>query len=322
MLTVQEAAALLRTFDQVLILTHVRPDGDTIGCAAGLCAGLRALGKTAYLLPNPEVTRNSRPYFAPYAAPADFTPEKVVSTDIATVNLFPENAKPYAERVDLSIDHHPSFEGFGRNNIVRPEAAACGELVYDILRDLGPVTAEIALPLYVALSTDTGCFAYTNTTANTHAVAAALMETGIDYRAVNKTFFRTKTRKRMQLEAAMLSDCRFYDHDRVAVLSVPLSLMERLQATDNDAEDLSSLGGLIEGVDCAVTMRERKPGQWKISVRTGPRVNATEVCRQLGGGGHAAAAGCAVEGSDTEAERRVLAAIANVAPDFMEISGK
>ena len=175
MLTVPQTAALLRTFDNILILTHVRPDGDTVGCAAALCAGLRSLGKAAFLLPNPELTDTTAPYFRPYEAPEGFTPDKVVSTDIATVGLFPENARPYAERVDLAIDHHPSFESFGRENIVRPEAAACGELIYDILSDLGPITPEMALPLYVAVSTDTGCFAYANTTAQTHAVAAALL---------------------------------------------------------------------------------------------------------------------------------------------------
>lgn len=317
MLTVPETAALLRTFDRVLILTHVRPDGDTVGCAAALCAGLRALGKTAYLLPNPELTDTTVPYFAPYAAPAGFVPEKVVSTDIATAGLLPENARPYAGRIDLAIDHHPSFEHFGRANIVRPEAAACGELMYDILATLGPITPELALPLYVAVSTDTGCFAYANTTAQTHAVAAALMRTGIDYQTVNKVFFRTKTRKRMQLEGAMLSACEFYDRNRVAVLSVPMSLMERFAATESDAEDLSSLGGQIEGVDCAVTMRELRPNVWKLSVRTGARINATNVCRLLGGGGHAAAAGATVEAPWTEARRRILSAIAQNAPDFV-----
>lgn len=316
MLTVSETAALLRSFDQVLILTHVRPDGDTVGCAAALCAGLRALGRTAYLLPNPELTDTTAPYFAPYAAPAGFLPERVVSTDIATLGLLPENAKPYAGRIDLAIDHHPSFEHFGRANIVRPEAAACGELIYDILSALGPITPELALPLYVAVSTDTGCFAYANTTAQTHAVAAALLRTGIDYRTVNKVFFRTKTRKRMQLEGAMLDTMEFYDHDRVAILSVPMSLMERIAATESDAEDLSALGGQIEGVDCAVTMRELRPDVWKLSVRTGARINATNVCRLLGGGGHAAAAGCTVEAPWPEAKRRILAAIAQNAPDF------
>ena len=316
MLTVPETAALLRTFDRVLILTHVRPDGDTVGCAAALCAGLRNLDKTAYLLPNPELTKNSEPYFKPYEAPEGFQPERVVSVDVATADLLPENARQYLGRIDLAIDHHPSFTEFGADNIVRPEAAACGELLYDILQELGPITPELALALYVAVSTDTGCFVYTNTTARTHRVAAALMDTGIDYRSVNKVFFRTKSRKRMQLEGAMLNDCEFYDRDRVAVLSVPRTLMERLQASESDAEDLSALGGQMEGVDCAITMRELRQDVWKLSVRTGDRINATKVCALLGGGGHAAAAGCTVEAPWAEAKARILAAVAQVAPDY------
>ena len=318
MRTVQETAALLRGFDRVLILTHVRPDGDTVGCAAALCAALRALGRTAYLLPNPGLTDTTAPYAAPYAAPEDFVPDKVVSVDIATVGLFPDNALPYRDRVDLSIDHHPSFEFFGRENIVRPEAAACGELMLDILRELTPITPEIALPLYVAISTDTGCFQYTNTTADTHRAAAALMDTGIDFRAVNKVFFRTKTRKRLALEADMLANMEFYDAGRVVLLFVPISLMERISATESDAEDLSSLGGQIEGTDCAVTLRELRPDVWKLSVRTGPRVNATNVCRELGGGGHAAAAGCTVEAPLEDVKRLILQAIARHVPDYQE----
>jgi len=316
MLNVTEAATALRSFDNVLILTHVRPDGDTVGSAAGLCAGLRALGKTAYLLPNPELTDTTAPYFRPYAAPEGFQPEKVVSTDIAALSLFPENAAPYRDRVDLAIDHHPSFEGFGRENLVRPSAAATGEIIYDILAQLGPITPEMALPLYVAVSTDCGCFAYNNTTARTHAVAAALLRTGIDFRAVNKVFFRTKTKKRMALESAMLSAAEYHDRERTVVLAVPLALMERLGANETDAEDLSALGGQIEGVDCAVTMRELRPDVWKFSLRTGPRVNATRVCALLGGGGHAAAAGCTIEAPFAEAKRRMLEAIASVVPDF------
>ena len=316
MLTVQETAARLRDFDNVLILTHVRPDGDTVGCAAALCAALRTLGKTAYLLPNPGLTDTTAPVAAPYLAPEGFTPDKVVSTDIATVGLFPDNALPWKDRVDLAMDHHPSFEYFAKENIVRPEAAACGELVYDILRELGPITPEIALPRYVAVSTDTGCFQYANTTADTHRVAAELMDTGIDYRAVNKVFFRTKTRKRLALEADMLGNMEFYDRGRVVFLMVPISLMERIQATESDAEDLSSLGGQIEGTDCAVTFRELRPDVWKLSVRTGDRINATEVCRELGGGGHAAAAGCTVEAPLAEVKARILSAIARHAPDF------
>ncbi|MEG1858644.1 MAG: DHHA1 domain-containing protein, partial [Pseudoflavonifractor sp.] len=98
-------------------------------------------------------------------------------------------------------------------------------------------------------------------------------------------------------------------------LSVPLSLMARIAADESDAEELSSLGGTIEGTDCAVTMRELRRNVWKLSVRTGARINATKVCQVLGGGGHAAAAGCTIAGDWAEAKRQILSAIAQIAPD-------
>ena len=316
-----EAVELLRGMDNVLILTHVRPDGDTVGCAAGLCAALRALGKTAYLLPNPELTETCRPYFEPYAAPEDFAPDAVVSTDIATPGLLPENAKAYLGRIDLALDHHPSFQSFARCNHARPEAAACGELIYDVVRALNVMTEDVALALYLAISTDTGGFIYNNTTAHTHAVAAALMELLPLHlcQQINKTFFRTKSFRRLQLESTMVEEAEFCDLDRVVFLSVPMSLMEELEATETDAEDLSSLGPQIEGVDCAVTMRELRPDVWKISLRSNTRrVNATNICAALGGGGHAAAAGCTVEGDYETARDAVLDAIAENVADFVE----
>ena len=138
--------------------------------------------------------------------------------------------------------------------------------------ELGQLTPAVALPLYVAVSTDTGCFVYSNVTANTHRVAAALMETGIDYRAANKRHFRTKTKKRLALEAELLRTMEFYDEGRVVVVTLPLSLAERLSLTEADMDDVSALGGVVEGTDCSITMKETKDGAWKISVRTGTRV--------------------------------------------------
>ena len=316
MLTVKETADLLRSFDNVLILTHVRPDGDTVGCAAALCAALRSLGKTAHLLPNSGLTDTTAPFFRPYEAPEGFVPDTVISTDIASLGLLAENAKPYAQRIDLAMDHHVSFEGFGKANIVRHEAAACGELMYDVLAELGCINAQTAELLYLAVSTDTGCFAYGNTTPRTHAVTAALMETGIDVYPINKTFFGTKTRRRMALEADMLVNCDYFDHERCVFLYVPMSLMARIGATETDAEDLSSLGRQIEGVECAVTFRELRPDVWKLSVRTDKRVNATRVCARMGGGGHPAAAGCTVEAPLESVKEQVLAALRAEVADF------
>ena len=231
---------------------------------------------------------------------------------LAALGLLPENAKKYASRIDLAIDHHPSNEGFAKENCVLAEMAACGEIIYEIVGLLTPMTAEIALPLYVAVSTDTGCFVYANTTAHTHQVAAALIDTGIAVAGVNKALFRTKSRTRLAMEAWMAEWAEYYDNDRVVIMQIPLSLRQELHATDADIEELSALAAQVEGTDCGVTLRELRPGTVKLSLRTGPRVNATEVCRLLGGGGHAAAAGATVSGTMAQAKSAVLAAIAQV----------
>ena len=313
-MTVLEAAELLRSHDRFLILTHVRPDGDTVGCAAALCAALQNLGKTAYVLENPELTATCADYVTPYHAPEGYQPDYVVSTDVASLGLLPENAKKYAERIDFAIDHHPSYEGFAKDgSCVHSECAAAGEVVYEIVKELGEITPVMATALYCAVSTDTGCFVYNNTTANTHRVAAALIEAGCDVQGVNKRHFRTKSRVRIALESAIMSAVEFHDNNRIAVVTVPQALLRQLGATPDDAEEIASMAGVIEGVDCALTVRELVTGESKISLRTGDRVNATDVCRMLGGGGHAQAAGATMNCSLEEAKQRALEAIAQCA---------
>ena len=311
-LTVQETADFLRTLDGVLILTHVRPDGDTVGCAAALCRALRALGRTAYLLENPEITETYTPYAEGLWAPKGFVPGAVVSVDIAALNLLPENAVPYKNDICLAIDHHGSQEFFVERTCLDAEAAACGEIVYEIVGRLTDITPEMALALYVAVSTDCGCFVYANTTARTHRIAAALMERGIDVGPVNKALFRTKSRTRLATEARMVADVTLFDQDRVVVMTIPLSLRQEMHATEADIEELSSLAALVEGTDCGVTLRELRPGVIKISLRTGPRVDACAVCQKLGGGGHKAAAGATADGTMDEVRSAVLRAYQEV----------
>ena len=307
-LTVQEAATRLRQMNNVLLLTHVRPDGDTIGSAAALCQALRDMGKTAYLLYNPEITDTYAPYAEPYWASEGFVPEHIVSADIAALNLLPDNAAAYASRVELTIDHHGSQGFFAAETCLDADAAACGEIIYRVIRELTAVTPAIALLLYVAISTDTGCFVYANTTADTHRIAAELLETGIDVGPVNKVLFRTKSKTRLAMEARMVADMELYDGDRVVVMSIPLSLRQELHATEADIEELSSLAALVEGTDCGITLRELKPGRVKLSLRTGPRVDACAVCQRLGGGGHTAAAGATVDGTLEDAKALILKA--------------
>ena len=315
-MTYTEAAAWLKEHDRYLILTHKRPDGDTIGCAAALCRGLRGLGKTAHICPGTGETHLFTPYLEGLLAPEGYEPDTVVSVDIAARSLFTTSGQPWLERgIDLAIDHHPSQEFFAKETCLDAGRAACGEILYEILKELGQVNQETAVPLYVAVSTDTGCFQYGNTTADTHRVAAALMATGIDVFPLNKRHFRTKTWARLQVERLIVERMHRYEDGKIAVAPVSLSLMDEAGATEEDMEDIAAFLGQIEGVETSVTIRELAAGECKLSVRTSGGLNATKVCALLGGGGHAAAAGCTVSGTLEEAESAILDAIRQVEHD-------
>ena len=309
-MTSQQAAGFLTAHDGYLILTHVRPDGDTIGCAAGLCRALRQIGKTAYILENPEVTELFSNYIDGFTVGPEFTPETVVSVDIASKSLFPAPAQPFLDRVDLAIDHHPSQEFFAKETCLEADKAACGEIIWKICGELGTMDGEIAVPLYVAIATDCGCFVYANTTPHTHRAAAALMEQGIDFQALNKRHFRTKSVARMKLESLIIEHMHLYHNGTVAVAPISLELIARAGATSEDTDDIAAFLGQLKGVLHTATIREHEGGECRVSVRTkADELNATRVCARLGGGGHKAASGCTIKGTVEEAERAILAAI-------------
>lgn len=309
-ITTAQAADFLRNHDGYLILTHVRPDGDTIGCAAGLCRALRQAGKTAYILDNPEATELFTPYFSELTPPEGFVPETVVSVDMAARSLFPDPAKPYLDRVALAIDHHPSQEFFAKATCLDSGKAACGQIVYEIVKQFADLTPEIGEALYVAISTDCGCFQYSNTDAAVHRTAAELMESGFDPYPVNRKFFRTKTFKRLKLESLLTAGMELRDGGQTALVFLTRAMIDEVGASERDMDDISAFVGQIEGVKNGVTLKETGDGHVKISLRTDPGdLNASKVCALLGGGGHAAAAGAMLEGTMEAVRRAVIDAI-------------
>lgn len=312
-MTPQEAAAFLTAHDNYLILTHVRPDGDTTGCAAGLCRALRQTGKRAFVLDNPGLTELFAPYLDGLTIGSEFVPETVVSVDIAAKSLFFEEAKPYLDRVDLAIDHHPSQEFFAEQTCLDSKHASCGQLIYDIVRQFASITPEIGEALYVALSTDCGCFQYSNTDASVHRAAAELMDSGFDPYPVNRRFFRTKTFKRLKLESLLTAGMELRDGGQTALVFLTRAMIEEVGASERDMDDISAFVGQIEGVKNGVTLKETEDGHVKISLRTDPGdLNASAVCALLGGGGHAAAAGAMVKGTMEAVRQRVIDAIEQV----------
>ena len=312
-MTSQQAADFLTAHDGYLILTHVRPDGDTIGCAAGLCRALRQIGKTAYILENPEVTELFSNYIDGFTVGPEFTPETVVSVDIASKSLFPAPAQPYLDRVDLAIDHHPSQEFFAKETCLDSKRAACGQLIFEIIKQFASITPEIGEALYVAVSTDCGCFQYSNTDAEAHRAAAELMESGFNPYPVNRKFFRTKTFRRLKLENLLTAGMELRDGGQTALVFLTRAMIDEVGASERDMDDISAFVGQIEGVKNGVTLKETTDGHVKLSLRTDPGdLNASAVCALLGGGGHAAAAGAMVQGTMEEVRRMVIGAIGQV----------
>lgn len=306
-LTKAETAAWLRSHDRYCILTHRKPDGDTIGSAAALCRGLRAMGKTAHILLNPEITGKYRPYHTGLTCTEAYPGATIISVDTASEAMLPLAFAHLREKVELAIDHHPSNSGYAQEGLVDSDAAACGEIIYDLLNVLqAPMNREMAEDIYIAVSTDTGCFRYSNTTARTLRTAAACVDAGADIYSINKKLFETNRLSRLKLDAYMAQNLELYKDGKIAFCLIPLEVEHSCGVEEDDMESVSNFARNVEGVEFAVTMRTEFTGATKISVRCAPGYNASTVCAAVGGGGHTAAAGARMNCDQNEAKRRLL----------------
>ena len=208
-----------------------------------------------------------------------------------------ENQEKYSGKVDLCIDHHGSNNFIAPLKLVESTAAANCEIIYKLLREMNiDFTKQIANCLYTGVSTDTGCFRYTNTTPETMRIAAELMELGCDTAYINKAMFETKSKRKIRLEREIYDTINYCADGKCAIIYVTQEMMKKLGLGDDELEGLASIPRQIEGVLIGATMREKEDGCFKISVRTNENVNASDFCAQFGGGGHSAAAGCTIEG--------------------------
>ena len=307
-LTRAECADILGAHDHFAIVTHRRPDGDTLGSSALLCMGLRQLGKTAHILANPEITPKYAHLHQGLTKPAAEEGDFVVSVDVASEGMLPDCFK--ALTFDLRIDHHGSATSFTPVELVEPGAAACGEIIYWVLTEMG---AELDIPmanaLYTAISTDTGCFRYANTTGDTFAVAAACAKAGAEVFQINQALFETNSLARLQVQSWMVQNARFLQNGKVAICPLPKAVEAQFGAKEDDLENISGFPRTIEGVQLAVTIREDGTNRVKMSVRAVPGQDAAALCAKFGGGGHKGAAGASMNMTMDEAVRAVIAAL-------------
>lgn len=308
-MTKSEIAAWLLRHDGYLILTHRRPDGDTVGSAVALCLGLRSLGKRAELFPNPQFPEKFLPLIRPLTGKGDPEGKTLLTVDTATRGMLPYNAQHLAERIELAIDHHSSHTPYAAHTFVEGTAAACGEIVGDLLTEMGVRwDRTVADALYVAVSTDTGCFRFGNTTAATLRTAAACLECGADAETWNRELFLTRSAARLRVEAHITQTAEFFLDGKICLCQLPYSVLKACGAREDDLDEISGFPRSIQGVEVGVMLRESLDGA-KISLRTYKPWDASAVCGLLGGGGHTAAAGATVKGDLAAGREAILAAL-------------
>ena len=306
----EDCAELLARQDKLLLVTHRNPDGDTMGSAAALCSALRRSGKTAYLWPNPQVIAKLLPYVEPYYAPEGYMPETVISVDVATEKMF---AGGFDGPVDLCIDHHPSNSHYAAAECIDPARAACGQIVLRVIRALcGGLTKEEADLLYIAITTDCGCFQYANTDSSALRDAAELLDAGADNARLNMLFFRRVSAARIKLEGLIYQNMSFYKDGKVAVAIVTDEMLSAAGATEDDCDDLAGLAGRAECALVSITIRDWPGGASKVSVRSGESFDSCALCARFDGGGHRMAAGCNLPVPPLQARDLLLQAIDEV----------
>ena len=306
------AVRFIRAHNDILLIAHISPDGDTLGSCLALYAALLQLGKTAQIAcedPVPQIYR-----FLPNSdqvLPLDGVrqAESVISVDCADLARTGKGESLFfGATYTLNIDHHGTNDRYADENYVQ-RAGATGELIFGVLTSLKVnVTRDIAACLYAAITTDTGNFSYSNTTPDTLRIAAELLETGIDLPYLNRMLFRTVPFHKMRLHGLAIMKTELYEHGRIGIARLTRDDMRICGATGEDTEGVIDSVRDIDTVEIAALLREDDDGKIRVSLRGKSYADVSRIATQFGGGGHRLASGCTLEPPIGDAAERILRA--------------
>lgn len=296
LIDIKKAVDILKNHDNFYVLTHVNPDGDTLGSGYALCGALQRMGKKAKVLCADTIPEKFH-YMFKAVEEQEFEAETIVAVDAADPKLLGEN-KRFEKDIILCIDHHVSNLKYAQNTLLDVNSAAAAEIIYDVINALGvKFDKRLSACLYTGIATDTGCFKYSNTSPRTHRIAAELMEYGFNAGKINYVMFDLKSKSTIMLEQQLLQDIGFYCDGKIAVAVLTTEMINAAQLSENDDfGGISSIPRQIEGVEVGITIRQKGENHFKASVRTSGLVDASELCKRFGGGGHPRAAGCELDG--------------------------
>ena len=302
-----EAVAEVKKADDILILCHRNPDGDTLGSGFALLRALKAMGKRARLACD-DVIPEKFSYLYEGIESVSFDERFIISVDVAERKLLGTDFnEKYGDRVDLSFDHHGTARLFAKKTYCEPDSASACEILFNVIKALGvEIKGEIASCIYTGMSTDTGCFRYSNVTPRTHRIAAQLIEKGADHARINVKMFETKSMSDIMLERMCLESLESFGEGRVAVITVTKAMLNECNTDKSAIDAIKPITRQIEGVEIGITVKEEDGGKTGISVRTSENYDASLICAHFGGGGHERAAGCEMKCSPVEAKDRVV----------------
>lgn len=310
-------ADVLRTRQRFVVMSHVRPDGDALGCTIAMALCLKALGKdvTAWneegvlekfrYLPGHEIVTT------PPAEPQEFDVAIVLDTSVQDRVGKCLPAVKHAG-IWINVDHHITNPRFGDLVHIDSTAPATGQILYELFRagDL-PLTYEIADNLFVAISTDTGSFQYAGTTARTYEIGAELISAGVNVAELSRKMYENYPRRRLELLRALLNTLHFTSNDRCASVSLSAATATELGVLPEDNEGLIDHIRAIQGVQVAIFFEELPEDKVRVSMRSkDERVDVSRICGLFNGGGHKLAAGARIRGTLAAVRDRVEAAVA------------
>ena len=308
-LSLKATAKFLKKHDNFVILTHASPDGDTLGSGYALFYGLKEIGKIAAVI-CADVIPQKYSYFVHETDNIDEKTATVIAVDVAAKPLLGSLAENFGDKVDLCIDHHISNSRFAKNLYLDSTASATCEIIYELLERMKVnINNNAAKAMYTGIATDTGCFKYSNVTAKTHIIASKLYEYDIDAASINKLMFDTKSRKLLELERMVLDTAEYHFDNKCILLTVTADMQQQTGCSGSDLEGIAVISRSVEGVLAGISIKQTGDSEYKISLRTYPPLNASEICKRLGGGGHNAAAGATVYGTLDEVKSAVLDAV-------------
>ena len=316
-LTLEEAVARLKEPAPTLICFHTRPDGDAVGSAFALSLWLGAMGSRCYCVSSDEVpqylsflSEGLQESVLPESIPTGFENARIVTVDTASPAQMGSLFERFGERVCLMIDHHGMGTPYA-DHLVVPQAAACGEVVFDLIAASGvDVPARASELLYAAISSDTGCFRYSNVNENTHLHAAALVAQGIDTAEINRRLFETRSYQGLKAEKAGFDRLRFFEDGKIAIITFPYALQRELDVREEHLGTLIDVARCVAGVEVAVAIRGTAKGDFRVSLRSNIDFDVAAVAARLGGGGHVRAAGVTVSADSIEAaQEKILQAL-------------